>query len=132
MGDWIAGQLHEQCGGKPGRALVLGITFKENVPDIRNSKAIDVVEGLRRRGHEVALHDPLADPVETRHEYGLMLDGAALDASYNLVLAAVPHDQYRRLEDSAIRQLVAEDGLLADLKGIWRDRPLSDVRRWSL
>lgn len=132
MGDWIAGQLHDQCGGKPGRALVLGITFKENVPDIRNSKAIDVVEGLRRRGHEVALHDPLADPVETQHEYGLMLDGAALDASYNLVLAAVPHDQYRHLEDSAIRQLVADDGLLADLKGMWRDRPLPNVRRWSL
>ena len=63
---------------KGARVLVLGLTFKENVPDIRNSKVVDVVRELEDYGIEVLVHDPLADPEETRHEYGLEL--TALEA----------------------------------------------------
>lgn len=133
MGDWIAGELHARAGGEPGRALVMGITFKENVPDIRNSKVIDIVRGLAGRGHAVVVHDPLADAAETSHEYGVELQPGALAGRYDLVVCAVAHDAYRALDDAAIARLVNEGGLLADLKGLWRDRTLAGVpARWSL
>src|SRR3546814_5531680 len=56
--------------GKAGRVLMLGLTFKEDVPDLRNSKVVNVIERLKWIGHEVTIHDPLADPQEAAHEYG--------------------------------------------------------------
>ncbi len=87
MGAWVAETLHDKRGGMAGSALVMGLTFKENVPDIRNSKVIDVVTRLRRLGHDVTLHDPLADPAEFSHEYGASLDSEALSRRYDLVIA---------------------------------------------
>ena len=113
--------------------LVLGLTFKENVPDLRNSKVVDVVEGLRARGHDVNVHDPMADAGDARREYELELDPRALGRAYDLVVCAVPHQAYREMSDAAIEGLVSGDGLLADLKGVWRDRRFGRaIRRWSL
>jgi UDP-N-acetyl-D-galactosamine dehydrogenase len=131
MGAWVADRLHERRGGA-GTALVLGLTFKENVPDLRNSKVIDVIRRLEALGHDITIHDPLADPVEARHEYGVELDAAALDRTYDLVFAAVPHDEYRALADDRVAALIAEGGLLADLKGVFAGRALGGVGRWSL
>src|SRR5438309_756371 len=131
MGVWVADRLHERRG-KAGTALVLGLTFKENVPDLRNSKVIDVVRRLEALGHDITIHDPLADPSEARHEYGVALDPAALEGAYDLVFAAVPHDEYRALGDEGVASLVAEGGLLADLKGVFGERQLAGVERWSL
>jgi UDP-N-acetyl-D-mannosaminuronate dehydrogenase len=66
MGRWIADTLHERCGGRAGRALVLGLTFKENVPDLRNSRSFDLVERLVELGYDVAVADPIADPEDLR------------------------------------------------------------------
>jgi UDP-N-acetyl-D-galactosamine dehydrogenase len=133
MGDWIAGQIDGETGGKAGSALVLGVTFKENVPDLRNSKVVDVVNGLTARGHKVTVHDPVADPAHARREYGFELDADALGRSYDLVVCAVTHDAYRAMDAGAIEALVAPGGLVADLKGIWRDTPLDrGIGRWSL
>ena len=133
MGGWVAEELHARRGGRAGSALILGITFKENVPDMRNSRVIDIVNGLRAKGHEVSIHDPLADPAETQREYGVVLDRAALAGRYDLVVCAVAHDEYRQLDDKAVEGLLCENGLLADLKGVWRGRTLSGVRNhWSL
>jgi UDP-N-acetyl-D-galactosamine dehydrogenase len=118
MGAWIADRLHEESG-RAGRALVMGLTFKENVPDLRNSRVIDVIRRLEALGHEVTVHDPLADAAEARHEYGLDLAADGLDS-------------YRALDDSHIAGLVAEGGLLADLKNLFADRALPGVRRWTL
>jgi UDP-N-acetyl-D-galactosamine dehydrogenase len=131
MGGWVADRLHERCG-RPGTALVLGLTFKENVPDLRNSRVIDVVRRLEALGHQVTIHDPLADAAEARREYGVELDAEALDRAYDLVLAAVAHDGYRAMADDEVAGLVAERGVLADLKNIYRGRDLPGVRRWSL
>jgi UDP-N-acetyl-D-galactosamine dehydrogenase len=131
MGGWIADVLHDRRQ-KAGRALVLGVTFKENVPDLRNSRTVDLVRRLQWLGHEVAVADPLADPDEVGREYGLELtdlDGAR----YDLVVGAVPHREYRDLSDERIAALVAAGGTLADLKGMWRDRtPAPGIDRWSL
>ena len=131
MGAWIADTLHDRRK-KAGRALVLGLTFKENVPDLRNSRTVDVVRRLQWLGHSVAVADPMADPEEVAREYDLKL--TALNGErYDLVIGAVPHRAYRDLPDERIAALVERGGTLADLKGMWRDRTLPpELDRWSL
>ncbi|MEA3039830.1 MAG: UDP-N-acetyl-D-glucosamine/UDP-N-acetyl-D-galactosamine dehydrogenase [Sphingomonadales bacterium] len=131
MGAWIADRLNERRG-RAGTALVMGLTFKENVPDLRNSKVVDLVRRLEAHGHDVTIHDPLADAAEARREYGVDLAADAFDRRYDLVVAAVPHDAYRELPDAILAGLVAEGGLFADLKNLYRGRALAGVERWSL
>ena len=132
MGAWIADRLHERRNGKPGRALVMGLTFKENVPDLRNSRTADIVRRLDALGYDVELTDPIADPDEAARNYGrapITLNGDA----YDLVVAAVAHDEYRALDDAQLAGLVSKGGTLADLKGIWRTRALAaSIDRWAL
>ena len=94
MGVWIADRLHAARGGRPGSALVLGLTFKENVPDLRNSRVVDVIGRLAQLGHEVNVADPIADPQEVRHEYGLTMTDLR-GKRYDLVIGTVPHTEYR-------------------------------------
>lgn len=132
MGGWIADQLHARRGGRTGRVLVLGLTFKEDVPDLRNSRVVDVVRRLEALGHAVEVHDPLADPEAARHEYGIELVPGEPEGSHDVMLAAVPHRAYREMDDAQVGALVAPGGLIADLKGIWRDRNFGSVERWTL
>jgi UDP-N-acetyl-D-galactosamine dehydrogenase len=131
MGAWIADALHDRRR-RAGTAVVLGLTFKENVPDLRNSRCIHLVRRLQWLGHDVSVADPLADPGEVEGTYGLKTiepDGS----QYDLVVGAVAHQQYRELPDSRLAGLVAPGGTLADLKGMWRDRSLDPaVDRWTL
>ncbi|WP_298096334.1 nucleotide sugar dehydrogenase [Brevundimonas sp.] len=119
MANWIADQVHTNRSGRPGSVLVLGLTFKEDVPDLRNSKVADLIARLVKLGHEVTVTDPLADADEALHEYGIVLDAGALGRRYDCVIAAVPHASYKGMEGSAVDALVAEGGLVADLKGSW-------------
>ena len=131
MGAWIADTLHDRRR-KAGTALILGLTFKENVPDLRNSRCFDLVQRLQWLGHDVSVADPLADPQEIEGEHGLKViepDGIR----YDLVVGAVAHQQYREIGDDRLTAMVAEGGTLADLKGMWRDRALdSAIDRWTL
>jgi UDP-N-acetyl-D-glucosamine/UDP-N-acetyl-D-galactosamine dehydrogenase len=116
-----------------GTALVMGLTFKENVPDLRNSRVVDVVRRLTELGHQVSVHDPLASAAEARHEYGVELLSDALERSYDLVLVAVPHNAYASLADAQLAALVKPGGLFADIKNLFRDRRMVDsIRRWTL
>jgi UDP-N-acetyl-D-glucosamine/UDP-N-acetyl-D-galactosamine dehydrogenase len=125
----IAAQLAPRAG-----ILLLGLTFKENVPDLRNSKAAELALGLRDRGFEVTTHDPVADRAEAEALYDLaplsvLPEGVAFDA----VLGAVPHRLYARLDHARLAGLLRPGGLLADLKGMWRDVQLpGQFRRWTL
>jgi UDP-N-acetyl-D-glucosamine/UDP-N-acetyl-D-galactosamine dehydrogenase len=131
MGVWIADSLHDRRG-KAGTALVLGLTFKENVPDLRNSRSFDLVRRLKWLGHEVAVADPLASPAEIEREHGLKVSEPG-GRRYDLVVGAVAHRQYRELADEGLAGLIAPGGTLADLKGMWRDRPLDPaIDRWTL
>lgn len=116
MAAWVASRLHDVRQRKAGSVLVLGLTFKEDVPDLRNSKVADTIAHLAAYGHEVTVHDPLADSAEAAHEYGLTLDAAALDGAYDLVLLAVPHQEYLALPTAKLAALVAPGGSFADLK----------------
>lgn len=133
MGPWIAGQITALLAPK-SRILLLGLTFKENVPDLRNSKVVDVIRTLRDQGHTVDVHDPFADPAEAAHEYGetLMpsLDGAG---GYDCLIGAVPHAAYLGFTTESFATLVRPGGLVADVKGMWRGMDVPDMLRlWSL
>ena len=131
MGAWIADALHDRRH-KAGRALVLGLTFKENVPDIRNSRSFDLVRRLRWLGHDVEVADPVASVDEVEQAHGLRIMQPT-GREYDLVVGAVAHRQYCELLDDEITALVAPGGTLADLKGMWRDRRLdASVDRWTL
>ena len=133
MGAWIADELHRHGHGTAGTALVLGLAFKEDVPDLRNSRVIDVIRRLEAHGHQVSVHDPLVDAQEAQMEYGLQIDVGALQRQYDLVIAAVAHEPYRLMSVQALRALVLPGGRVADLKGIWRRLDLgSDVTLWTL
>ncbi len=119
MAHWTATQLHAARRSKPGSVLVLGLTFKENVPDLRNSKVADLVSSLGRLGHAVTVHDPHADAAEAMHEYGIPLVADALKKRYDMVLLAVPHREYLAMGADALRALLRKGGTLADLKGEW-------------
>jgi len=131
MGGWIADALHGRRR-KAGSALVLGLTFKENVPDLRNSRTFDLVRRLQWLGHDVEVADPVASADEIEREHGLKVtepDGR----SYDLVVGAVAHRAYRELPDERLAALVAPGGTLADLKGMWRGRALDPgLDRWTL
>ena len=133
MGQYVADSIADRLS-KNARVLVLGLTFKENVPDLRNSKVIDVINGLKARGLSVDVHDALADGAEARHEYNVTLmgdlDGAS---SYDAVVGAVSHDAYTRFGDRDFSRLVKPGGLVADVKGMWRKMTLpAGLERWSL
>jgi len=131
MGAWIADALHDRRR-KAGSALILGLTFKENVPDLRNSRSFDLVHRLQWLGHEVEVADPVAPADEIEREHGLKITDPN-GRRYDLVIGAVAHRDYRELSDEEIARLVAPGGTLADLKGMWRDRRFEPAfDRWTL
>lgn len=137
MGAYIAAEISRSLRAKgrttTARILVLGLTFKENVPDLRNSKVIDVVRGLAAAGNRVDIHDPIADRDEAQREYGLTLLPELPVAAYDCVVGAVAHDAYRGFTSAQIAALVMRGGVVADIKGMWRDLALPDeTARWQL
>ena len=131
MGAWIADALHRRRQ-VAGSALVLGLTFKANVPDFRNSRTFDLVQRLTSLGHKVEVADPLARADEIERDHGLELIELG-GRSYDLVVGAVAHRHYRELADEKLEAMVAPGGTLADLKGMWGDRKLDPaLDRWTL
>ena len=80
-----------------GNVLVLGITFKENCPDIRNSRVVDVIKELQSFGTIVDIYDPLADPDEVKHEYNIPLI-QKLNKKYHAIILAVGHEEFTKLD----------------------------------
>lgn len=113
-----------------GRVLLLGITYKENVADCRNSKAAELFRELTRAGVEVDAADPFADAERVREMYGIEL-ADRLRPPYDLALVAVPHDPYRALDEDYFRSIVKPGGCVADLRSVYRDK-IHTLRYWSL
>ena len=119
MASWVAEALHTARSANTGSVLILGLTFKEDVPDLRNSKVVDVISELKNLGHDVTVHDPHADAAEAQHEYKLTPDANALERKYDMVVLAVPHREYLSMGEDKCRDLLADGGTLADLKGVF-------------
>lgn len=98
------------------RVLVLGLTFKENCPDIRNSKVIDVVRELESYGAQVDVYDPWIDTEETQHEYGIKPVRTLRKGRYDAVVIAVAHSEFKQMGSSAMRALCKRNHVLFDIK----------------
>ena len=112
------------------RVLVMGMTFKENVSDIRNSKVADIVAELNDFGALVDVVDPLASPVGVQRAYGIHLLERPI-GKYDAIVLAVAHEAYRRLEEADFLAWANEKVVFADLKGIFRGR-IQQMCYWSL
>ena len=111
------------------RVLVMGATFKEDVSDIRNSKVADIVKELKSFGVQVDVVDPHADSDELKHEYGFGLN--ALGKNYDGVIVAVNHKEYRKLDETYFQSILAPNGVLTDVKGLYRGK-IKNLTYWSL
>ncbi len=137
MGAYLAQRVVKliAAGGEPiGRARIgiLGFTFKENVPDIRNSKVIDTYRELREFGIDPIVHDARADPGAVLHEYGVRLSPLDEFKDLRALIYAVGHDEYRALQTS-MSDMVAEGGILADVRSLLDPASLRpDIAYWSL
>lgn len=115
---------------KNAKVLVMGATFKENVSDIRNSKVADVVNALKSYHLNVDVVDPHADSDELNHEYGFSLSKNT-DTDYDAVVVTVPHNEYKALSDDYFASITKAHAMIADLKGIYRNK-ISKRNYWSL
>lgn len=115
---------------KDAKVLVMGATFKENVSDIRNSKVADVVKELQSFSLNVDVADPHASSEELKHEYGFGL-AEKTASDYDAIIITVPHNDYKILDDAYFNSVSKENAMIADLKGIYRNKISSRVY-WSL
>lgn len=120
MGQYVASETVKQMLKKDVKVngsdvLVLGFTFKENCPDVRNTKVVDVVRNLEDYGINVSIFDPWANPDEVMHEYGLETSTKTPFKKYDAVVLAVSHKEFENLN---IKNLLAENGIIYDVKGI--------------
>jgi UDP-N-acetyl-D-galactosamine dehydrogenase len=124
MGKFIAKQAIKKIIAAGNNILkssvtVLGVTFKENCPDIRNSKVIDIIEELKEFGIKVTPHDPCADHSECKKEYGVNLSDFNKLTPASCVIISVEHDQYKKLPIKTLFSLVKKNGVIIDVKGIF-------------
>jgi UDP-N-acetyl-D-galactosamine dehydrogenase len=118
--------------GKP--VIVLGLTFKEDCPDLRKSRVIDVVRELQSYGADVRIHDPVADPAEARHEYGVELEPWETLPRAAAIVAAVAHRGFRARPLADYVGKLAPNGVVADVKCQFDARALEShgVTVWRL
>ena len=116
--DVIKTMLKRKQSIDRARVLVMGFTFKENVPDTRNTKVVDLVRTLRDFVEEVVIYDPMADRELAKHEYGIVLTNELPKGPFDAVILAVKHDPIAKLGETGIKALLAPGGLIYDLKGI--------------
>lgn len=124
MGRWVVDQLVMQMARRglviaKASILILGLTFKENCPDLRNTRVVDLLESLRLYGMNPVLVDPWVNPDEAWHEYGLtVFKRIPTGVRYSGVVGAVAHKQFLEIPDAGWSDLLLENGVLMDLKGM--------------
>ena len=140
MGAYVAQQTMKQLikNGSPlpgAKVIVLGLTFKENCPDLRNSKVADVIRELKELGCDVTVHDPIADSRDAVHEYGVALTPwEDLPAQADAIVAAVPHRSYLAMPFREILSGLKSNGVFIDVKSAFDRSAVSQAgfRMWRL
>ena len=122
--------LHKDKNIQESQAMIMGATFKEDVSDIRNSKVFDLYKELKDYSLNVDFMDPHADPEEVMHEYGVELV-ADIKEKYDVVIVAVNHKEYRDLDESYFESIAKPDGILVDIKNIYKDK-INNLTYWCL
>ncbi len=121
MGSYVVSQViklmtHRGCLSKDSRVLVLGLTFKENCPDLRNTRVVDIVAEFQDYGIACDVHDPWVNPAEARHEYGIELIAEPPLGAYDAVILAVAHREFQEMGVERIRGFGKPNAVLYDVK----------------
>jgi UDP-N-acetyl-D-galactosamine dehydrogenase len=129
MGKYVASEtikimISREIKIKDAEVLILGFTFKENCPDVRNTKVIDIVEELNSYGVNITIVDPWANPVEVDCEYGIKIKNELSDKKFDSVILAVGHDEFIGID---IKRLLKKSGVVYDVKGVL-PRDIIDAR----
>jgi UDP-N-acetyl-D-galactosamine dehydrogenase len=124
MGAYVVKQViklmtHRGSLSKDAQVLVLGLTFKENCPDLRNTRVVDIVAEFKEYGITCDIYDPWINPAEARHEYGIEVIDQPRAAAYDAVILAVAHRQFRDLGVARIRGFGKPDAVLYDVKQLF-------------
>src|SRR6266496_4724329 len=135
MGNYISKKILQyiilhSSNVKESKVLIMGATFKENVSDIRNSKVADIIKVLQSYYLNVHVTDPLASSDELQKEYGFGLMENT-DNDYDVIIIAVPHNEYHKLDEAYFSSVTKEHALIADLKGLYRNK-ITNRKYWSL
>jgi len=125
MGIYVAQQvtqlmIQRRIPVRDARILVMGLTFKENCPDVRNTKIVDVVHELEKYGAKVDVYDPWADADEAEHEYGLRPVSRLKNGTYDAVVMGVAHREFREMGIEKVRALARKEHVLYDIKYVFR------------
>jgi len=123
MGNYVASELIKLMAKndikiKHAKILVLGITFKENCPDVRNTRAVDVIKNLISYGTDITIYDPWASPIEVEHEYGLTTTKKLPSDKFDAIILTVAHEEFLILD---LKNLLNANGVVYDVKGIYKD-----------
>lgn len=139
MAEYVAGRLVQVVAShhrltSATRVGILGITFKENVPDIRNSKVVDLYEALKRYGLSPLVHDPMADAGQVEEEYGIELVGRDQLNALDVLVFAVPHREFVRTIHKDLPFMIADGGIVCDLKASLDGERIaqSNLTYWAL
>ena len=129
MGQYVASEvvkmmLQNDLKVKNSTILVLGFTFKENCPDVRNTKVIDVVKNLQEYGTKTIIFDPWANPDEVKHEYGIETINKLPDGKFDAVVLTVAHQEFSELD---LHKMLNENGIIYDVKG--SHEPTENLKR---
>jgi len=120
MGDYVASEvvklmIKKDIRVKDAKVLVLGVTFKENCPDVRNTKVVDVVAALKEYGTDVTIYDPWANEEEVKHEYGLTSTSKLPNETFDAIVLTVAHKEFSTLDFSSLRN---EKSVVYDVKNV--------------
>lgn len=134
LADEVQGVIEGKLPGKSAKILFLGLTFKEDVPDLRNTKVIDVIRRLKNYGHQIDVHDPLASPEEAKRYYDIdLLSTLSAVDKYDVVVGAVSHQGYKDWNADTVSTLLQPKGIVADLKRMWNPTLCNNGQTyWSL
>ncbi|HAG75458.1 MAG TPA: Vi polysaccharide biosynthesis protein VipA/TviB, partial [Thauera sp.] len=132
MGAYVVSQLvkamlKRRITVEGARVLVMGLTFKENCPDLRNTRIVDIVKELGEYNIQADVYDPWVDVAEAQHEYGLTPIDAPRQGAYDAIIVGVAHEQFKAMGPAAIRALGKKDHVVYDLKYVL-PRDAADLR----
>jgi UDP-N-acetyl-D-galactosamine dehydrogenase len=132
MGAYVVTQLvkamtKRRLPVQGARILVMGLTFKENCPDLRNTRVVDIINELAEYDVQADVYDPWVDAAEARHEYGITPVHKPEDGVYDAIIIAVAHHQFKTMGGAAIRALGKPEHVLYDLKYLLPELD-SDIR----
>ncbi|WP_411359035.1 Vi polysaccharide biosynthesis UDP-N-acetylglucosamine C-6 dehydrogenase TviB [Pseudidiomarina salilacus] len=125
--EFVKALLQKGITVKGARVLILGLTFKENCPDIRNTKVVDIIDELKEYGVEVDVYDPWVDAEEAQQEYGVTPVAQPQSAAYDGVVVAVAHNQFKQMGIDGMKALAKSEHVIYDLKYIV-DAGVADIR----